>query len=160
MISRKSGVRVAGAQGGFSLVEMLTVLLVLSILTAIAMPVLSRWVAHSATNDAAISIVAHLKQARNLAVSENRSVRVVFTATTYTYDKDMTGTCSPCKNLTMLLTQYSSGLSVTTNVATNTFTFASLGTATTGTVTITDALDTTYTKNITVNMIGRSYYSP
>lgn len=137
---------------------MLIVVIILGILTAIAAPAFSQWRAHSAANNAASSIMAHLKQARNLAVSENRSVSVVFTATAYTFDQDMTGTCNPCRNLTMQLSQYSNNLSASTTATGDIFTFGSTGTGSTGTVTITDAADPAYSRQITVNMIGRTFF--
>jgi len=145
---------------GFTLVEMLIVVIILGILTAIAAPAFSQWRAHSATNNAASSIMAHLKQARNLAVSENRRVRVTFAATTYIFDQDTTGNCNPCRNLTMQLSQYSNNLSASTTATGDIFTFGSTGTGSTGTVTITDSADTSYCKKVTVNMIGRAYWKP
>jgi len=143
---------------GFSLVEMLVVVIILGILTAIAAPTFRQWRAHAAVNDAASSIMAHLKQARNLAVSESRRVRVVFAATTYVFDQDTTGTCTRCRNLTLPLSQYSANLSASTTATGDIFTFGSTGTGSTGTVTITDAADLSYNRQITVNGIGRTFF--
>jgi len=149
-----------GLHKGFTLIEMVIVMMILGILISIAMPAFSQWRSHSAVNDAAMAIMGHLKQARNMAMAESRDVRVVFATTAYTFDKDTTGSCSNCKDLTFSLSQYSANLSVSTNISNNIVKFGSTGTGTTGSVTITDSADASYSKKITVNGIGRAYFKP
>lgn len=146
------------AQKGFSLIEMMIVLIIFGILAAIAMPAFMKWRAHSAVNDAAASVMAHLKQARNLAMAESRSVRVVVASTSYTFDSDTTGTCGHCKNVQIPMSQFSGNVSLSTTASGSTFTFASAGTASTGTVTVSDSGDATYSRGVTVNLIGRAFF--
>ncbi len=157
----------AGSHKGFTLLEMMIVLAILGVLISIAVPSFSQWRAHAAVNDAATAIMGYLKQARNMAMAENRSVKVEFTTpTTYTFDKgnkDPTKLkppfCAQCKNMTFFLHQYSANLRVITNAKKNTITFSSSGTGTkNSTVMIKDSANPPYCKKIKVNYIGRAYF--
>jgi len=147
------------SQRGFTLIEIMIVLTILGVLTSIAVPAFRQWRAHSAVNDAATAMMGHLKQARNMAMAESRNVQIVFATTAYTFDKDSTGSCTSCKNLTFSLSPYSANLTVSTNISNDTVTFSSSGTGTTGTITLKDSADTSFCKNITVNGIGRAYFT-
>jgi len=119
---------------------------------AFALPTYSDWRARSAVTNAANVLIAHFKQARNIAVAENRSVAVVFGASSYTFDADTTGSCGPCKNRAMPYSQFSGKLSMspaTTRI------FTSRGTISqSGTITITA---TGHSRQIVLNVIGRAY---
>jgi len=157
---------------GFTLVEMLIVLIILGIFTAIAVPVFSQWRARSAAKSAIDTLMAHMKQARTFAVSENRTVRISFQATApYSYTLDATNPVAS-KQKTITLSQYSSGLSLKRAILTNspnacpvaiqpdaTFNidFQSNGTAFNKTVAILGS--PTGTNRITTNLIGRAYYA-
>jgi len=140
----------SGRASGFTLLEMLTVLIIFGVLTSIALPAFRQWRAHSAGNDAANTLMAHLKQARMIAVAENRSVRITFSGSAYIFDAD-TGSCGTCKKQQINYSQFSNNLSVS---PTTTRTFSSSGTVNSGTITI-KAAD--YSQKISLNVIGRAY---
>ncbi len=137
---------------GFSVIEMMVVIGIIAIVLAIALPAYSGWHARSAATNAANTLLGHLKQARALAVADNRNVSVTFTSTSYIFDADTTGNCGLCKKLLINTSQFSNRLSIS---PTTTRTFTSRGTINqSGTITIAAA---GYSKQITLNVIGRAY---
>ena len=136
---------------GFTLLEMMIVMIIISVLAAIALPAFSDWRARQAVRSATQALLAQMKQARVLAVSENRSVSIAFTSSSYTFDADTTGSCGLCKNEQVALRQFSSQLSLS---PTTTRTFTSRGTANSGSVTLTVG---NHSQVITINVIGRAY---
>jgi len=138
-------------QRGFSLIEMMIVVIIIGVLATIGMPAFSSWKEKQAVGNAASSLLAHLKQARNLAMADNRSVRIVFSSTAYTFDADTTGNCGPCRNDVIGYNQFSDNLSISP-VTTRMFT--SRGTANSGTITLRASGKS---KNIVINIIGRAY---
>lgn len=137
-------------QRGFSLLEMMIVLVIIGVLTGIGMPAYSSWKQQQAVGNAASSLLAHLKQARSLAVAENRSVSIAFSSTAYTFDADTTGSCGPCRNEAIDYSQFSTNLSIS---PTTTRTFKSRGTVNSGTMTLSASGNS---EAITVNIIGRA----
>lgn len=123
----------------------------------IAVPAFQEWREHSAVNAATMAVFAKLKQARTIAVSDRRDVKVVFDAVNdnIIYDEytRATGVCSYCSNATLDLTQFSS-LVVLTSTQGNT-TFKGNGSVG-GNGTIKLEIDP-YFKCITINGIGRAY---
>jgi len=140
---------------GFTLVELLTVIGIAGIFMTIAVPAFQEWREHSAVNAATMAVFAKLKQARTIAVSDRRNVRVVFDAVNdnIIYDDDNAGACSYCEPATLDLTQFSS-LVVLTSTQGNT-TFKGNGSVG-GNGTIKLEIDP-YFKCITINGIGRAY---
>jgi len=150
-----------GKARGFTLLEVMVVMVIMAIMSAIAIPAFSSWRDKQSVRNAAQVLLSQMKQARVLAVSENRSVRLTFpllasTKNTptdhYVFDSDTSGVCTQCKNETVILTQYSRNLSLTTNK--NPISFSSRGTAGNATITLTSGA---FSKQITVNLIGRAY---
>lgn len=144
------GTRLA-RQAGFTLLEVMVVMIIMSIMAAVAVPAFSSWREKQAVRNAAQSLLAQMKQARVLAVSENRGVSITFTSTSYVFDADTTGSCTTCKQELNNLSQYSGKLSVS---PTTTRTFSSRGTSNSGSITLTAG---SYSKTITMNVIGRAY---
>ncbi len=136
---------------GFTLIEMLVVIAIIAIVSIIAIPAFSTMHEHGAVNSATNSLLAHLKQARVLAMAENRSVSITFSSTGYTYDADTSGTCGLCKPDTVSYSDLSNNLTVT---PTTTRTFTSRGTANSGTIKVAAG---SYSHSITLNIIGRAY---
>jgi type IV fimbrial biogenesis protein FimT len=141
-------------QRGFSLLEMMIVVVIIGVLAAIGMPAYSTWKQQQAVSNAASSLLAHLKQARSLAVAENRSVSITFSSTAYTFDADTAISpappCGPCRNEAIDYSQFSTKLSIS---PTTTRTFKSRGTANSGTMTLSASGNS---EAITVNIIGRA----
>ena len=77
----------AGANRGFTVVEILVVFVVVAILVKISVPALTSWVPTLRLGSAARQIAADLQLARMRAISQNSSFTVTFNtgAGTYTY---------------------------------------------------------------------------
>jgi len=138
-------------QRGFSIMEMMVVVVIVGVLTAIAIPAFSSWKERQAVSNVASSLLMHLKQARNLAVAENRSVSITFSSSAYTVDADTTGSCGPCKDNAVSYSQFSGGISIS---PTTTRTFSSRGTVNSGTMTLSASGNS---KEILMNVLGRAY---
>jgi len=65
-----------GLKKGFTVLELMVVITIAGIMATIAVPAFQDWMTHSAVNNATATVMSKLKQARNLAVAENRDVRV------------------------------------------------------------------------------------
>jgi len=131
---------------------MLVAIGIMAIIMAISLPAYSDWRARSAVTNTANVLIAHLKQARNLAVAENRNVAVVFGASSYTFDADTAGNCGPCKNNAISYGQFSGNISISPST---TRIFTSRGTVSqSGTITIAAG---SHSKQIVLNVIGRAY---
>jgi len=136
---------------GFTLLEVMIVIMIVGVLATIAIPAFSTWRENQAVRSATQTLMAQLKQARVLALSENRSVSITFTSTSYVFDAGSSATCDRCKNETVALSSFSSRLSLS---PTTTRTFSSRGTANSGTITLTAGAAS---RAITINIIGRAY---
>jgi len=136
---------------GFTLFEMLIVIALVGIISAVAVPNFSAWRERQAVNSASKSLLSHMKQARVIAMAENRSVSITFAADSYTYDADPASTCGLCKPKTITFTNFSENLGIT---PTTTRTFSSRGTVNSGTITLAAG---GFSHALVLNIIGRAY---
>jgi len=138
-------------EGGFSLIELMVVIGIMAIILAVALPIYNQWRQSTALSTASQTLMAHLKQARVMAVSNNRQVSVTFTANSYTVDS------AGSNPQQYLLSDYAKGLTLSTTFASNTLNFFSNGVSDTSsnkdTVTITNSSGAS--KTITVNIVGQ-----
>ena len=164
--SGSTGLRQAGVftplssrpnQRGFTLIEVMIVIVIVGVMASIGIPAFSDWRHSQAVRSASQSLMAHLKQARVTAISENRSVSFTFASDSFTYDADTSGTCGPCKNQSVSYSQFSSGLSITrsdNSLTPTTKTFSSRGTSSSTTLYL---CSSDKQKRVVINVIGRAY---
>jgi len=130
------------------------VIAIAGVMLTFAVPAFSSWQESQAVKNAQRTLLGRIKQARMLALAENRSVSITFTPTSYVFDAD-TGTCGAiCRKEQTKLSQFSSQMSLR---PTTTRTFTSRGTANFGRLTLTAG---STQGQITINIIGRGYASP
>lgn len=77
--------RLAGRTSGFSMLEMLIVLIIIAILVGIVIPKISRLIRHERVNRAAQVLVQDLQNGFAMAGRQRAPVRLTFTPTTKTY---------------------------------------------------------------------------
>ncbi|MDQ6950931.1 MAG: GspH/FimT family pseudopilin, partial [Mariprofundales bacterium] len=122
---------------------------IIGIIAGFALPSYSKWRASQGVSSATNTLMGHLKQARHLAIGENRSVAILVDPSQYTFDK------TSVQQNTIMMLQYDSP-TLTASPANNTFTFASRGTVNSGNITISSG---SFCKKITINGIGRAYFA-
>ena len=73
---------------GFSLLELLAIIAIFGTLAAVAIPTMSSWFGKNENKEIARDILSGLRQARSIAVSQNKTVTAVFNTGTHelTYD--------------------------------------------------------------------------
>jgi len=154
--SLRAGIsRLQAGQSGFTLIEMMIVIVVMGILLGIAIPAFSNWREREALRTACDTLMAHIKQARHLAHAMNRDV--VFTinnASPYSYVFDNGGSQSK----TVRLDEYSNTLDFGTSTNVASLTFKSSSAMGAGTVSI-RSTKLGQQHAVKVNVIGRSYWS-
>src|SRR3990170_4401892 len=74
-------------RGGFTLVEILVVITIIGILSAIAVPNWSTLLPTYALNGASRQVQSELQKLKSRAVSENAAFRLVFSTSSYTVEK-------------------------------------------------------------------------
>jgi len=141
------------SQRGFTLLEILIVITIIGIVSAFAVPSFSSWRDRQAANSATKALMSHMKQARVIAMAENRSVKITFSNTSYTYDDDAGGTCGLCKPQTVSFSTFSKNLSIS---PTTERIFSSRGIASPTNTSITLSVGD-YSHILTLNVIGRAY---
>lgn len=139
--SGRQGVR----EDGFSLIELMMVIGIMSIILAIAVPYFNQWRQSTALSTATETMMAHLKQARVRAVSDNRQVAVSFATNGYTVDS------AGSNPQQYLLSDYAKGMTLTFTSAS--LTFDSNGTANNDKVTVKNSNGAS--KAISVNIVGQ-----
>jgi len=148
------------SQRGFTLLEVMIVIVIVGVMAAIGIPSFSSWRENQAVRNAAQALLVQLKQARTLAMTENRTVSITFGVDAngseqYTYDA---GSSGPEKNVVVSYQKkFSGNLHITKNDPTqqpNTLNFKSHGTVGNATIYFCSA---GHSKRIGLNRIGRAY---
>jgi len=70
---------------GFSLLELMVVVVIIGILAAAAAPGMSGWMAKRSLDSAARNMMSHFQQARSEAIRRNTTVNIVFSTTPDSY---------------------------------------------------------------------------
>jgi prepilin-type N-terminal cleavage/methylation domain-containing protein len=70
--------RRAGGDGGFSLIEVLTVVAIAGVMAAVGLPIVSSGIRQYALNTAARNVAAEIRSARYAAVAKNRTLILRF----------------------------------------------------------------------------------
>lgn len=147
-------------QRGFTLLELIIVIVIIGVMSAIAIPAFASWREKQTLQSASQTFMSHMKQARVLALAENRHVYITFPAaadaTSYIFDTNKNNNCSSCKNHQVdFLNDYPGNLKAAININAAEIRFSSRGTVlNAGTVTLTTS---GYSKALTFNIIGRIY---
>jgi prepilin-type N-terminal cleavage/methylation domain-containing protein len=177
--ARRQG-KSCGDPRGFTLLEVMIVMVIMAVISAIAIPAFSSWREKQAVRSATQTLMAQLKQARVLALAENRNVAIKICDGTFidasgkpvkawVFDSNSSKSiCDPCvENIPNSsppqacrenrydFSQFSKNLAVTINRTSARTVFTSRGTVK-QTSTITVAASNS-NKAITINIIGRAY---
>ena len=142
---------------GFSLVEILTVIVIMSILLAIAPSMFTAFRQRTNLREATGALAEDMKLAKQRAVAENVNYTITFNVNNKSYEIQSPPNCSGASctyDVTKNLGNFGSGIVIDSqNFAGNTVTFQSRGTCSAGTVTLRNSLNST--KAITTNLMGR-----
>ncbi len=137
------------------------VVAVLAVMGIVGLPAMRQWWDNGAAQNAAHTLMFHLKEARVTAMSESRRVYISFDPYGYVYDDPYAlpagATCSSCRNVRVPFSEYSKGLHMakknTTNIPPATISFSSQGTASNTTV---DILSGAVRYRVVLNTVGRA----
>lgn len=146
---------------GFSLVEMMIVIAIISILASISSFAWQRYVNNSNLKTAARDVVSDFQSCKEKATSESRDYQILFvtgTNSSYTISAPATATHTAV-NTTKVPTMHGAGIQIT-NAAfwanpANVVTFRTRGISSNGTVIMTNSRASSAT--ITINVTGKAY---
>jgi prepilin-type N-terminal cleavage/methylation domain-containing protein len=108
-------------QHGFTIVELCITLMIVAILSVVSVPSFTGFMRLYRLNGAAAAVWGDMHKARLMAIKEQRTIRVDFTATSYSLVRADTAEVAFARNLAV---EYPG---VTLHVATNVMTFRSSG---------------------------------
>ncbi len=144
-------------QAGFTLIEVMVVMVIMGILLGIGIPSFQTWRERTALRSASEALMAHLKQARHLSFTMNRNVVFTIQSATKPYSYTLDDGCGCTTEKTVQLDAYSDTLEFgsSTNVASLTFKGSSWMSG--GTISV-YSTRLGEEKTIIINGIGRSYW--
>lgn len=142
--------------GGFSLIELVVVIALVAIVTAISVPQFQRYSTNADLKTAARTISADLFNARQASIEENLSVyRMTFNTGANSYALSRTDTGATLWTKSVASFGNSIALSSVSFSGGSVVSFQGRGTMSAGNLTLTNRLGSTAT--LTVNMTGRTY---
>ncbi len=143
---------------GFSLTELMVVIGIFAVVTAMAVPALNHYSANTNLRTAARAIASDIFMVKEKAISEDRQYRITYNAATGSYTIEQ-GTHSGTPYTTIQVKSVTAAAS-DAKISAITFlnqqiVFQTRGTVTSGNLTLANRLGSTAT--ITVNTVGRTY---
>ena len=148
--------RLCNKESGFTLIELIIIIAILSILAGIAVPNFLAWLPKSRLNGAARQVMGDLMAARMKAVSQNNEFKIFFLANGHEYmildddDNDGTADTGEWTEIKDIRNEYSDVTFDLTKTADPVF--SSRGTATNTTITLQNSSGS---KDITISIAGR-----
>lgn len=136
------------SEHGFTVMELCIVLMIAAVLAVVSVPQFSSMMRRYRLNGAAMVVWGDVQKARWMAIKETRTIRIDFTATSYTLVRVDTGEVAFTRNLAVLYP------GVTLSVTANTLAFRSSGLLDHSTRPV-DLQGTSGTKSFTVLATGR-----
>lgn len=145
---------------GFTLIEVIIVLVLLAIVAAIALPTFQRLVVNSPLKTAARDLMAEFALQKERAIAESRQYRVVLDVNNGSYDiQQCQNTGSTCGNWNSIqtknLSRYANDISFDSgSTSVTNYVFQTRGTVTNGTIVLRNNRNSTAT--IRINIAGRT----
>lgn len=145
---------------GFTLIEIIIVLVLLAIVAVIALPTFQRLVVNSPLKTATRDLMAEIALQKERAIAESRQYRIVLDVNGNSYDiQQCANTGSICNSWNSIqvknLNRYANDISFDTGGTTVTnYIFQTRGTVTNGTIVLRNSRNSTAT--ITINIAGRT----
>jgi len=124
----------------------MVVVAIVGVILSVAVPGYQKMQAKMNMSGATGTLLGHLKQARHLAISEGRSVKISFTQSSYTFDS------GSAKARVVNMVSY--GNVKLSNNAADQLSFSSRGTSSNKHVIVSTG---TFCKQININIIGRAF---
>jgi type IV fimbrial biogenesis protein FimT len=145
-------------RAGFSLIELMTSIAIIAIITAIATPNVFTWVANQRFNGAVRDVQATVQYMRLFAVKQNAQATITFNngASTYQTDKWKRGLGTGAAAHEIKTQTLPTGVTVSSSFVDGKLIFNSQGMATAGTITVTRQSGTPRNIIINVNLTGSS----
>lgn len=158
--SKITAPKITFSSGGFTLIEIVIVLALLAIVTAIAFPTFRNLVVNSPLKTAARDLMAEIALQKERAIAENRQYRIVLDINNNSYDiqqcQNTGSTCSSWSSIQVKnLNRYGNDITFDSGSTTVTnYVFQTRGTVTNGAIALTNSRNSVAT--IRINIAGRT----